>query len=119
MTLLRLSRRTPLAVIAIGVGCHLGGCLATTKHLEEVEQGVTSRGAWTDERIGQLDARIDETRAENEALRVRMDDLADQISALGRAQRRTGWGRKRLKSARQDSMFQSCRPGFPPHFRPS
>jgi LysM repeat protein len=48
-----------------------------------VEQGVTSRSAWTDERIEQLDARIDETRAENEALRIRMDDLSDQISGLG------------------------------------
>lgn len=71
------------AAVVLAAALALPGCFATTKHVQEVEEGLTHRGAWTDERIEQLDRKLDQIHAENEALRVRMDDLADQIGALG------------------------------------
>ena len=67
----------------VGVVVMLPGCLATTKHVEMVESDLTRQSAWNDERMGGLEQEIAQTRAENEALRLRMDDLVDQLSSLG------------------------------------
>jgi LysM repeat protein len=61
----------------------LAGCFATTKHVRTVEEDVTRRGAWTDEKVAELTAEISQVRAENDALRLRMDDLSDRVTALG------------------------------------
>jgi len=61
----------------------LPGCFATTKHLEQVQTDMTRADAWVEETLSRQDAELDALRAENEALRQRMDDLADQITALG------------------------------------
>lgn len=61
----------------------LSGCFATTKHVRTLEDDVTRRKAWTDEKLGELSTEISQLRAENDALRLRMDDLADRQNALG------------------------------------
>ncbi len=61
----------------------LSGCFATSKRLTEVETDVTEKNAWANETLGRHEADIDAIRAENDALRQRMDDLADQIAILG------------------------------------
>jgi LysM repeat protein len=61
----------------------LAGCFATTKRVELVETDFTRRAAWTDERLAQIQGDIEAVRAENEALRQRMDDMSDQIASLG------------------------------------
>jgi uncharacterized protein YoxC len=61
----------------------LAGCFATTKHVKMVEQDVTRRGAWTDEKINGLTQEISQLRAENDALRLRMDDISDRQTSLG------------------------------------
>ncbi|GJM44944.1 MAG: hypothetical protein DHS20C21_17860 [Gemmatimonadota bacterium] len=71
------------AAACVGVALVLPGCLATTKHVEMIESDMTRRSAWTDERMEGLEQEITQTRAENEALRLRMDDILQQLSALG------------------------------------
>jgi len=61
----------------------LAGCFATEKRVELIETDITQRAAWTDERLAQVQSDIDAVRAENEALRQRMDDMSDQIASLG------------------------------------
>ncbi len=61
----------------------LAGCFATTKHIRTVEDDVTRRSAWTDEKINEMSGEIGQIKAENEALRVRVDDLADRMTTLG------------------------------------
>ncbi len=61
----------------------LGGCFATTKHVEMVEADLTKRSAWTDEQVESLQQEIAQVRSENEALRLRMDDMSDQLASLG------------------------------------
>jgi LysM repeat protein len=69
--------------VALASASALSGCFATEKHLQAVEQDITSKNTWTGERLQQLEARVDEVRAENEVLRSRLDALGDQISTLG------------------------------------
>ena len=76
----RALARAAAWVLAAGV---LPGCLATTKHVETVESDLARRSAWSDERMEGLEREIRQVRAENEALRLRMDDLADQLVSLG------------------------------------
>lgn len=61
----------------------LGGCFATSKHVRVLEEDVTRRTAWTDEKINEISAELSQLHAENDALRVRMDDLTDRQAALG------------------------------------
>jgi LysM repeat protein len=61
----------------------LPGCFATSKSLEDVQSDITRKNAWANEELGRQQEEIDELRAENEALRQRMDDLNDQFSRLG------------------------------------
>lgn len=61
----------------------LSGCFATEKRVELIETDITRRAAWTDEKFAQTQSDIDAVKAENEALRQRMDDLSDQIASLG------------------------------------
>lgn len=61
----------------------LGGCFATTKHVEMVQADLTKRSAWTDEQVASLQREITQVRAENDALRLRMDDMSDQLASLG------------------------------------
>lgn len=68
---------TLLSVVA------LPGCFATTKSLEDVQTDVTATSAWANEELKRQEAEIDALRAENEALRQRMDDIYDQIAKLG------------------------------------
>ena len=44
---------------------------------------MTRKSAWTDEQVKDIEQEISQLRAENEALRVRMDDVTDRLSALG------------------------------------
>jgi LysM repeat protein len=59
------------------------GCFATSKSLEDVQSDVTRKNAWANEELSRQQADIDELRAENEALRQRLDDLSDQFASLG------------------------------------
>lgn len=77
-----LTRRVARALVPGGL-LVLSGCFATDKHVEMIEADITRRSAWTDERLVQMQTDIDAVRAENEALRQRMDDLSDQIAGLG------------------------------------
>jgi hypothetical protein len=61
----------------------LAGCFATTKHVRTVEEDVTRRSAWTDEKVGELEGEISQIKAENDALRLRMDDMSDRLTSLG------------------------------------
>jgi LysM repeat protein len=61
----------------------LTGCFATSKQVEMIESDLNRRGAWSDERIEGLQRDITAVRSENEALRLRLDDLSDQVVALG------------------------------------
>ncbi|MFN8180196.1 MAG: LysM peptidoglycan-binding domain-containing protein [bacterium] len=60
----------------------LAGCFATTKHVELVEADVTRRGAWTEEKIKDLTQEISALKAENDALKARVDDLTDKQTSL-------------------------------------
>lgn len=71
------------ALVPAAAALLLGGCFATTKHVRTMEEDLTRRKAWTDERLGELSTEISQLRAENDALRLRMDDLADRQNALG------------------------------------
>jgi LysM repeat protein len=71
------------AALAVAAALALPGCLATTKHVEMIETDLTQRSAWTDERFQRIEQELEAVRSENEALRVRMDDLSDQIAGLG------------------------------------
>ena len=75
----RIAGRTLVSAAAV----LLAGCFATTGHLRTVEDDVTRRSAWTDEKIGELSTEIDQLHAENDALRLRMDDVADRQNKLG------------------------------------
>jgi len=75
----RIAARTLVSASAI----LLAGCFATTKHVASVEESLTRRSAWTDEKIGELGTEISQVRAENDALRLRMDDLSDRMTGLG------------------------------------
>lgn len=77
-----LPRRIARALVPGGL-LLLAGCFATTKRVELVEADITRRAAWTDERVAQIQTDIDAVRAENEALRQRMDDMSDHIASLG------------------------------------
>lgn len=83
--ILRLpARRGLLRAVAGGVvSLTLGGCVASQKHVEMIEADVTRRGAWTDEQVESLRQEMSQVRAENEALRIRMDEMADQLVRLG------------------------------------
>ena len=70
-------------VATLAAAILLNGCFATTKHVKMVEADVTRKSAWTDEQVKDLEQEISQLRAENEALRVRMDDVTDRLSALG------------------------------------
>jgi LysM repeat protein len=72
-----------LGTVALAALVTFGGCLATTKHVEMVEADVTRNSAWNDERIQSLQSDLEAVRAENETLRIRVDDLSDQIATLG------------------------------------
>jgi LysM repeat protein len=48
-----------------------------------IETDLTQKTAWTDERIQRMESDLEAVRAENEALRLRIDDLSDQIASLG------------------------------------
>lgn len=61
----------------------LSGCFATTKQVEMMETDMTQRSAWTDEQFETLKREVQQVRGENEALRVRLDDLYDQFARLG------------------------------------
>lgn len=61
----------------------LAGCFATSKQVEMIETDLNRRGAWSDEQIETLQRDINAVRSENEALRLRLDDLSDQLVALG------------------------------------
>jgi len=61
----------------------LSGCFATSKQVEMIETDVTQRSAWTDEQLETLKREVQQVRGENEALRVRLDDLYDQFARLG------------------------------------
>ncbi|MBZ0268278.1 LysM peptidoglycan-binding domain-containing protein [bacterium] len=61
----------------------LTGCFATSKQVELIETDLNRRGAWSDERIETLQREVTAVRSENEALRLRLDDLSDQLVALG------------------------------------
>lgn len=61
----------------------LTGCFATSKQVEMIESDLTRRSAWSDERIEALQRDVTAVRSENEALRLRLDDLSDQLAALG------------------------------------
>jgi LysM repeat protein len=61
----------------------LSGCFATSKSLEDVQSDITRKNAWASEELSRQQSDIDELRAENEALRQRMDDLSDQLASLG------------------------------------
>ncbi len=76
-------RRVAASGAILGAAVLLSGCFATTKHVQMVESDVTRQGAWTDERIQNLESELEAVRAENETLRLRVDDLTDQISGLG------------------------------------
>jgi len=77
-----LPRRIARALVPGGL-LLLAGCFATEKRVELIETDITQRAAWTDERLAQIQSDIDAVRAENEALRQRMDDMSDQIASLG------------------------------------
>jgi LysM repeat protein len=77
-----LPRRIARALVPGGL-LLLAGCFATTKRVEVIETDATRRAAWTDERLSQMQGDLDAVRAENEALRQRMDDISDQIASLG------------------------------------
>ena len=68
-----------LSVVALASS----GCFATSKSLEDVQTDITAKNAWATEEMKRQEAEIDALRAENEALRQRMDDLSDQIAKLG------------------------------------
>ena len=68
-----------LSVVALASS----GCFATSKSLEDVQTDITAKNAWATEEMKRQEAEIDALRAENEALRQRMDDLSDQITKLG------------------------------------
>ncbi len=81
-----LSRRygaAARALVPAAAALLLGGCFATSKHVRTIEEDVTRRKAWTDEKLAELSTEISQLRAENDALRLRMDDLADRQNALG------------------------------------
>jgi LysM repeat protein len=61
----------------------LAGCFATAKQLETVQTDVTKREAWSEERFSRMESEIEGLRAENEAFRQRMDEIADRIAQLG------------------------------------
>ncbi|NNE43577.1 MAG: LysM peptidoglycan-binding domain-containing protein [Gemmatimonadetes bacterium] len=69
--------------LVLGAALLFSGCIATEKQVDLLETDITKRSAWTDERIVRLDAELESVRAENEALRIRMDDLTDQLASLG------------------------------------
>jgi chromosome segregation ATPase len=75
--------RTAGRALAPAAAVLLAGCFATTKHVRTVEEDVTRRSAWTDEKLTELTNDISQLRAENDALRLRMDDLADRFTSLG------------------------------------
>lgn len=78
-----LGKRIASRIVTSATAILLAGCFATNKHVKMVEADVTRRGAWTDEKVGELSQEISQLRAENDALRLRMDDVADRLTALG------------------------------------
>lgn len=68
-----------LSVVALASS----GCFATSKSLEDVQTDITAKNVWATEEMKRQEAELDALRAENEALRQRMDDLSDQITKLG------------------------------------
>jgi LysM repeat protein len=76
---MRIAARLAPAAAAI----LLGGCFATTKHVEMVEADVTKQGAWTDEKIREINQEVSALKAENDALKQRVDDLTDKQTSLG------------------------------------
>ncbi len=77
------SRRIATLLVVGGSAALLSGCFATTKHVQLVETDLTRQGAWTDERFQAMRDELGAVRSENETLRLRLDDLTDQISSLG------------------------------------
>ena len=67
----------PLVLLA------LGGCFASSKQVELIESDLARRSAWSDERLETLQRDLSAVSAENEALRLRLDDLTDQLAGLG------------------------------------
>ena len=75
--------RVVASALAIGAVVLLSGCFATTKHVQLVETDLSRQGAWTDERFQTMRDDLEGLRAENETLRLRVDNLSDQQAALG------------------------------------
>jgi LysM repeat protein len=59
------------------------GCLATTKRVEVVETDLLRQRAWTDERLARLEEDIEALRAENDALRLLLEDLRGDFAGFG------------------------------------
>jgi LysM repeat protein len=76
-------RRYAAVGLVLAAASLLPGCFATTKHVQTVESDLTRQGAWTDERFQSVSDDIEAVRAENETLRLRVDDLVDQVASLG------------------------------------
>jgi LysM repeat protein len=68
------------AALALAV---FSGCFATAKQLESVQSDVTKKEAWSGERLSRVEAEVEELRAENDALRQRVETLSDQVTRLG------------------------------------
>ncbi|MGQ0722265.1 MAG: LysM peptidoglycan-binding domain-containing protein [Candidatus Eiseniibacteriota bacterium] len=77
------ARMSRSGLLALGAGFLLSGCFATEKHVEMIETDLTQKSAWTDERIQRVESDLEALRSENEALRLRIDDLSDQMANLG------------------------------------
>jgi LysM repeat protein len=72
--------RSAAAALALAV---FSGCFATAKQLESVQSDVTKKEAWSGERLSRVEAEVEELRAENDALRQRVETLSDQVTRLG------------------------------------
>lgn len=76
-------RRIASRIATLAAAILLAGCFATTKSMKMVEADVTRKSAWTDEKLNELTQEISQLHAENEALRLRMDDVSDRLTSLG------------------------------------
>lgn len=84
----QLPTRRAFGRAGVGAGLFVGllalsGCFATSKQVELIESDLNRRGAWNDEQLETLQRDLRQVRGENEALRIRLDDLYDQFALLG------------------------------------
>jgi LysM repeat protein len=77
------ARRSGAVILGVASIATLSGCFATSKQVDLLEGNVTRQNAWDDQRFQQLTDELVAVQAENETLRLRLDEVTTQVVQLG------------------------------------